>query len=95
MKRDEPKWLELAVAADASVVSFHGKSTLRRYVLTLLNIVSAIYGDPTLGAKIQFVILRQGGGRRKRRRARSDRSVDIRISSTYTWNDELDIVHEP
>ncbi len=29
-----------------------------RYVLTLLNIVSAIYGDPTLGSKMQFVISR-------------------------------------
>ena len=29
-----------------------------RYVLTLLNIMSAIYGDPTLGANLKFVILR-------------------------------------
>ena len=26
---------------------------LRRYVLTLMNVVSAIYADPTLGANLQ------------------------------------------
>ena len=57
-KGDEKKWLEVAVVADASVVDFHGRDTVHRYVLTLLNIVSAIYGDPTLGANLQFVIRR-------------------------------------
>ena len=58
MKRDDPKWLELAVGVDHTVIKFHGQETVKRYVLTLLNIVSAIYGDPTLGANLQFVILR-------------------------------------
>ena len=46
------------MAADPSVAAFHGRDTLRRYVLTLLNVVSAIYGDPTLGANLQFVVRR-------------------------------------
>jgi hypothetical protein len=58
VKRDEPKWLETAVYVDHSVVAFHGRDTVKQYVLTLLNIVSAIYGDPTLGANLKFVILR-------------------------------------
>ena len=58
VKRDEPKWLELAVGVDHSVIEFHGQETVKRYILTLLNIVSAIYGDPTLGANLQFVISR-------------------------------------
>ena len=58
VKKDDPKWLETTLAVDASVVSFHGPDTVKRYVLTLLNIVSAIYGDPTLGADLKFVILR-------------------------------------
>ena len=58
VKRDEPKWLETAVYVDHSVVAFHGRETVKQYVLTLLNIVSAIYGDPTLGANLKFVILR-------------------------------------
>ena len=58
VKKDDPKWLETTLAVDGSVVSFHGPETVKRYVLTLLNIVSAIYGDPTLGANLKFVILR-------------------------------------
>ncbi len=66
VKRDEPKWLELAVAADASVVDFHSGqnnnstdlSMLRRYILTLMNVVSAVYADPTLGANLNFVVRR-------------------------------------
>ena len=58
VKKDEPKWLETVVAVDNSVIGFHGKNTVKRYILTLLNIVSAIYGDPTLGADLKFVILR-------------------------------------
>jgi hypothetical protein len=46
------------VAVDDSVIQFHGNQTVKRYILTLLNIVSAIYGDPTLGADLKFVILR-------------------------------------
>ncbi len=46
------------VAVDNSVIQFHGSQTVKQYVLTLLNIVSAIYGDPTLGADLKFVILR-------------------------------------
>ena len=46
------------VAVDDSVIQFHGSRTVKRYILTLLNIVSAIYGDPTLGADLKFVILR-------------------------------------
>lgn len=56
VKRDEPKWLELLLAVDDSVVNFHGNDTVQRYVLTLVNIVSAIYADPTLAAKLQFVV---------------------------------------
>ena len=56
VKRDEPKWLELLLAVDDSVVDFHGNDTVQRYVLTLVNIVSAVYADPTLAAKLQFVV---------------------------------------
>ena len=58
VKQDELKWLETAVAIDNSVIKFHGEQTVKQYVLTLLNIVSAIYGDPTLAASLKFVITR-------------------------------------
>ena len=58
VKADTLKWLEMAIAVDGSVIEFHGRDSVEQYVLTLLNIVSAIYGDPTLGAKLKFVINR-------------------------------------
>ena len=58
VKKDDPKWLETALYIDHSVIQFHGKDTVKQYILTLINIVSAIYGDPTLGANLKFVITR-------------------------------------
>ena len=59
VKRDEPKWLETALYIDHSVIEFHGVDTVQQYILTLINIVSAIYGDPTLGAdlKVYFKLI--------------------------------------
>lgn len=34
------RWLEIAVAVDHTVISFHGKSKVEQYVLALMNIVS-------------------------------------------------------
>ena len=37
---DDPiKYLEMALAIDHTVIKFHGKTRVRQYVLTLLNIV--------------------------------------------------------
>ena len=57
-KPDSPKWLKLALYVDTSVSDFHGEELFFRYVLTLVNIVSAVYADPTLAANIQFVVTR-------------------------------------
>ncbi|XP_014220981.1 A disintegrin and metalloproteinase with thrombospondin motifs 2-like [Trichogramma pretiosum] len=51
------KWLELAIVADYSVIDFHG-SRVQQYLLALLNIVSAIYQDPSLDANMQVVVSR-------------------------------------
>ncbi|XP_066584246.1 A disintegrin and metalloproteinase with thrombospondin motifs 3-like isoform X2 [Prorops nasuta] len=51
------KWLELAVAVDYSLIQFHGERA-QQYVLALLNIVSAIYKDPSLESNMNLVISR-------------------------------------
>ena len=48
----------MALYIDHSVIAFHGRETIKKYILTLINIVSAIYGDSTLGANLKFVITR-------------------------------------
>ncbi|KAJ8672549.1 hypothetical protein QAD02_003808 [Eretmocerus hayati] len=52
-----PKWLELTVAADYSVMGFHG-SRAQQYILALLNIVSAIYKDPSLDSNMHLTVVR-------------------------------------
>ncbi|XP_024943397.1 A disintegrin and metalloproteinase with thrombospondin motifs 3 [Cephus cinctus] len=52
-----PRWLEIGIAADYSVVDFHG-GRVQQYILALLNIVSAIYKDPSLESNMKLVIVR-------------------------------------
>ncbi|KAK2720886.1 hypothetical protein QYM36_004690, partial [Artemia franciscana] len=52
------KWLKMAIIADHTVIKFHGKTGIQQYILTLLNIVCAIYQDPTLHANIKIIINR-------------------------------------
>ncbi|XP_034952483.1 A disintegrin and metalloproteinase with thrombospondin motifs 2-like [Chelonus insularis] len=51
------QWLELGVAVDYSVIEFHGER-IQQYIFALLNIVRAIYRDPSLGANLTIVIVR-------------------------------------
>lgn len=37
---DPQKWLELVVAVDHTVITFHGEDEVEKYVFTLFNIVS-------------------------------------------------------
>ncbi|XP_057370656.1 A disintegrin and metalloproteinase with thrombospondin motifs 16-like isoform X2 [Daphnia carinata] len=55
---DSAKFLELALAVDHTVIKFHGKQRVQQYVLTLLNIVSAIYEDSSLEANLRLVVSR-------------------------------------
>ncbi|XP_034186806.2 A disintegrin and metalloproteinase with thrombospondin motifs 1 isoform X1 [Osmia lignaria lignaria] len=52
-----PRWLELGIAADYSVTDFHGVR-VQQYIMALLNIVSAIYMDPSLESNMILVIVR-------------------------------------
>ncbi|XP_028025872.1 A disintegrin and metalloproteinase with thrombospondin motifs 3-like [Bombyx mandarina] len=49
-------WLELAIVADNTMLKFHGRERVKHYILALMNIVSAIFNDPSLGSNITLVI---------------------------------------
>jgi hypothetical protein len=34
-----PRWLELALAVDHTVIKFHGRERVQQYILALMNIV--------------------------------------------------------
>ncbi|KAJ7996439.1 hypothetical protein DPEC_G00237090 [Dallia pectoralis] len=50
--------IEVLLGVDSSVVNFHGREHIEKYLLTLMNIVNEIYQDRTLGAHINVVLVR-------------------------------------
>ncbi|KAL4631333.1 A disintegrin and metalloproteinase with thrombospondin motifs 2-like [Arapaima gigas] len=50
--------IEVLLGVDDSVVQFHGKEHVQKYLLTLMNIVNEIYHDQSLGAQINVVLVR-------------------------------------
>ncbi|CAH0605531.1 unnamed protein product [Chrysodeixis includens] len=49
-------WLEMAIVADHTMIKFHGKERVTHYILALMNIVSAIFNDPSLNSNMTLVI---------------------------------------
>ncbi|XP_075971491.1 A disintegrin and metalloproteinase with thrombospondin motifs 1-like [Anticarsia gemmatalis] len=49
-------WLEMAIVADHTMMKFHGKERVEHYILALMNIVSAIFNDPSLNSNMTLVI---------------------------------------
>lgn len=45
------------VVADSSMVAFHN-DTIESYLLTIMNMVSSLYKDPSIGNSIEIVIVK-------------------------------------
>ncbi|XP_076835506.1 LOW QUALITY PROTEIN: A disintegrin and metalloproteinase with thrombospondin motifs 2 [Brachyhypopomus gauderio] len=56
--QDESFNIEVLLGVDCSVVHFHGREHIQKYLLTLMNIVNEIYQDGSLGAHINVVLVR-------------------------------------
>uniref|UniRef100_A0A667Y3M9 ADAM metallopeptidase with thrombospondin type 1 motif 2 n=1 Tax=Myripristis murdjan TaxID=586833 RepID=A0A667Y3M9_9TELE len=50
--------LQVLLGVDYSVLLFHGREHIQKYLLTLMNIVNEIYQDHSLGANINIVLVR-------------------------------------
>ncbi|XP_076026622.1 A disintegrin and metalloproteinase with thrombospondin motifs 2-like isoform X2 [Genypterus blacodes] len=50
--------IEVLLGVDYSVLLFHGREHIQKYLLTLMNIVNEIYQDHSLGANINVVLVR-------------------------------------
>ncbi|XP_034033452.1 A disintegrin and metalloproteinase with thrombospondin motifs 2-like [Thalassophryne amazonica] len=50
--------IEVLLAVDYSVLLFHGREHIQKYLLTLMNIVHDIYQDHSLGSSINIVLVR-------------------------------------
>ncbi|XP_067642370.1 A disintegrin and metalloproteinase with thrombospondin motifs 12 isoform X2 [Eurosta solidaginis] len=51
-----PRHVEALIVADATMVAFHQK--LETYLLTIMNMVSALYKDPSIGNLIEIVVVK-------------------------------------
>ncbi|XP_053603427.1 A disintegrin and metalloproteinase with thrombospondin motifs 1-like [Plodia interpunctella] len=49
-------WLEMAIVADHTMLKFHGRERVEHYILALMNIVSAIFNDPSIESNMTLVI---------------------------------------
>lgn len=52
-----PRHVEAMVVADSSMVAFHN-DTIESYLLTIMNMVSSLYKDPSIGNAIEIVIVK-------------------------------------
>ena len=50
--------VEALVVLDKRVVGIHGRDYVEPYTLTIMNIVSKLYEDPTLGNRVKVVVVR-------------------------------------
>uniref|UniRef100_A0A673B4I8 ADAM metallopeptidase with thrombospondin type 1 motif 7 n=1 Tax=Sphaeramia orbicularis TaxID=375764 RepID=A0A673B4I8_9TELE len=52
------KWVETLVVADPKMVEYHGSKAVEPYVLAVMNIVSSLFSDPSIGNSINIVVVR-------------------------------------
>lgn len=54
----KPRHVEALVVADHSMVQFHQDVDLQQYLLMIMNMVSSLYKDPTIGNSIQVTVVK-------------------------------------
>ncbi|GLV41283.1 ADAM metallopeptidase with thrombospondin type 1 motif B [Carabus blaptoides fortunei] len=84
-----PRWLDIAIGVDHSVINFHGKSKVNRYILALMNIVSAIYQDPSLDANLNLVLTRMILYEHKRYGQVKEGNARKSLENVNAWNRKL------
>ena len=50
--------VEALVVLDKRVIELHGRDYVETYILTIMNIVSKLYEDPTLGNRVKIEVVR-------------------------------------
>lgn len=52
------RWVETLVVADHKMVEYHGSKAVEGYVLAVMNIVSGLFSDASIGNAINIVVVR-------------------------------------
>lgn len=53
-----PRHVEALVVADPSMMQFHEDGNVETYLLTIMNMVSSLYKDPTIGNSVHVVVVK-------------------------------------
>ncbi|CRL05730.1 CLUMA_CG018759, isoform A [Clunio marinus] len=54
----KPRHVEALVVADPSMMQFHEGGDVETYLLTIMNMVSSLYKDPTIGNSVHVVVVK-------------------------------------
>ncbi|VVC95252.1 unnamed protein product [Leptidea sinapis] len=54
----KPRHVEVLLVADKSMTDFHNEGNLETYLLTIMNMVSSLYMDPSIGNYIKVVVVK-------------------------------------
>ncbi|XP_077203070.1 A disintegrin and metalloproteinase with thrombospondin motifs 12 [Paroedura picta] len=52
------RWVETLVVADSKMIEYHGSENVESYILTIINMVSGLFHDPSIGNAIHIVLVR-------------------------------------
>ncbi|KAM5264414.1 A disintegrin and metalloproteinase with thrombospondin motifs 12 [Ctenodactylus gundi] len=52
------RWVETLVVADTKMIEYHGSENVESYILTIMNMVTALFHNPSIGNAIHIVVVR-------------------------------------
>lgn len=53
-----PRYVEILLVADQSMVTFHQDDNVETYLLAIMNMVSSLYKDPSIGNLVHIVVVK-------------------------------------
>uniref|UniRef100_A0A8D1ZTK8 ADAM metallopeptidase with thrombospondin type 1 motif 12 n=1 Tax=Sus scrofa TaxID=9823 RepID=A0A8D1ZTK8_PIG len=52
------RWVETLVVADTKMIEYHGSENVESYILTIMNMVTGLFHNPSIGNAIHIVVVR-------------------------------------
>ncbi|KAM9096306.1 A disintegrin and metalloproteinase with thrombospondin motifs 12 [Sarcophilus harrisii] len=52
------RWVETLVVADTKMIEYHGSDSVESYILTIMNMVTGLFHNPSIGNAIHIVVVR-------------------------------------
>ncbi|KAK2488652.1 hypothetical protein MC885_012528 [Smutsia gigantea] len=52
------RWVETLVVADTKMIEYHGSDSVESYILTIMNMVTGLFHNPSIGNAVHIVVVR-------------------------------------